>query len=96
MITGNYTLGCQAALAGHGLFLSPQEFISGYLINGDLILALPFVANSPRPYIIEHKPGTSNLTADVFEWIWTVAASELRASERSSMTGLAISTTTQR
>ena len=46
------TLGCQAALAGHGLFLSPQEFISGYLINGDLILALPFVANSPRPYII--------------------------------------------
>ena len=69
LTTGNYTLGCQAALAGHGLFLSPKEFIPNYLINGDLVLALPFVANSPRPYIIERKPGNSNLTVNVFEWI---------------------------
>ncbi|WP_350333368.1 LysR family transcriptional regulator [Coralliovum pocilloporae] len=65
----NFILGCEAALAGHGLFLSPVEFITPYLDNGTLTQATPFTTTSPRPYVIERKGHTAGLEAEIFDWI---------------------------
>ncbi|MEM7208773.1 MAG: LysR family transcriptional regulator [Pseudomonadota bacterium] len=66
---GNFMLGCQAALAGHGLFLSQKEFVVDYLNNGDLVSAFPFVGSSERPYVVEHKRNMRSIEAGIFAWI---------------------------